>query len=193
MFSAQFLHDFVDTVKQINPITIEEAVSAIKETRELGGKLFILGAGGSAATASHAVNDFRKICGVEAYAPTDNVSELTARTNDEGWESVFMPWLTISHLSERDSVLFLSVGGGDIENNVSINLVNAALIARERGAVTIAIVGRYGGELGKIVTHTILVPNLYPAFVTPITEAMHAVILHSMVSNPLLKINDTKW
>jgi D-sedoheptulose 7-phosphate isomerase len=158
-----------------------------------GGRVFFLGVGGSAANCSHAVNDFRKIVGLECYAPTDNVAELTARTNDEGWESVFAEWLKVSKLSARDAVFILSVGGGDVERNISANLVRAIQLAREVGAKVTGVVGRDGGFTARAADACIIVPTVNSATITPHTEAFQALIWHLLVSHPLLKQNPTKW
>ncbi|HTT55593.1 MAG TPA: SIS domain-containing protein, partial [Opitutaceae bacterium] len=158
-----------------------------------GGRLFILGVGGSAANASHAVNDFRKIAGLECYAPTDNVSELTARTNDEGWPSVFVEWLRGSRLSARDALLIFSVGGGNLEKNVSPNLVLALQLAKQVGAHVIGVVGKDGGYTAKVADARVIVPVVNPNNVTPHSEAFQAVIWHLFVSHPDLKVNQTKW
>ncbi len=161
--------------------------------RERGGRLFILGVGGSAANASHAVNDFRKIAGLECYAPTDNVSELTARTNDEGWSTVFAEWLKGSRLNEKDALLILSVGGGNLEKNVSPNLVAALQLAKERGASVLGIVGRDGGYTAKVADVAIIIPTVNPNNTTPHSEAFQAVVWHLFVSHPKLKVAQTKW
>ena len=161
--------------------------------RERGGRLFILGVGGSAANASHAVNDFRKICGFECYAPTDNVSELTARTNDEGWATVFSEWLKGSRLNAKDALLIFSVGGGNLEKNVSPNLVSAIQLAKQAGAAVIGIVGRDGGYTAKEATACVIIPTVNAEHVTPHSEAFQAVVWHLFVSHPKLKVNRTKW
>jgi D-sedoheptulose 7-phosphate isomerase len=161
--------------------------------RSTGGRLFILGVGGSAANASHAVNDFRKIAGIEAYAPTDNVSELTARTNDEGWATVFEGWLKTSKLHARDAVLVFSVGGGDVERNVSPNLVAALKLAKTVGAKIIGVVGRDGGYTAKVADVCVLIPAVNPVHVTPHSEAFQAVVWHLLVSHPAVKVEQTKW
>jgi D-sedoheptulose 7-phosphate isomerase len=161
--------------------------------RERGGRLFILGVGGSAANASHAVNDFRKICGFECYAPTDNVSELTARTNDDGWASVFVEWLKGSRLSGRDGLLIFSVGGGNLEKNVSPNLVSAIQLAQQTGASVVGVVGRDGGYTAKAASACVIVPTVNPDHVTPLSEAFQAVVWHLLVSHPKLKTGKTKW
>ena len=163
------------------------------ETRARGGRLFVLGVGGSAANASHAVNDFRKIAGLEAYAPTDNVSELTARTNDDGWASVFVEWLRVSRLRAEDAVLVLSVGGGDMEKSVSPNLVVALMYAKQVGARVVGVVGRNGGYTAQVADACVIIPTVDPARVTPHTEGFQAIVWHLLVSHPLLKATDTKW
>ena len=172
---------------------IERMVDALADVRSNGGRLFFIGAGGSAGNCGHAVNDFRKLCGFEAYAPTDNVSELTARTNDEGWETVFAAWLATSRLSERDGVFVFSVGGGDLGRNVSPNIVRALDLAKARGAKIFGVVGRDGGYTKKVGDHVIVIPTVDPALVTPHTEAFHAVLWHCLVSHPKLQQNATKW
>ena len=172
---------------------IEALVAALVELRGRGGRLFVLGVGGSAANASHAVNDFRKLCGIEAYAPTDNVSELTARVNDEGWESVFAAWLRVSRLGPRDMVLVFSVGGGDLERNISPNLVRALQHAKEVGAAVAGVVGRDGGYTRRVADVCVVVPPLNPATVTPHAEAFQAVVWHLVVSHPALQANPMKW
>src|ERR1700674_5153115 len=192
-YSEQHLRETAQIVSQLDPALCEKAVELLAAVRERGGRLFILGVGGSAANASHAVNDFRKIAGIECYAPTDNVSELTARTNDEGWSTVFAEWLKGSHLNERDALLILSVGGGDLERNVSPNLVAALALARERGASVLGIVGRDGGHTARVADVTILIPTVNPNNTTPHSEAFQAVVWHLLVSHPKLKVTPTKW
>ena len=192
-YSEQHLRETADLVAKLDPKVCEDAVRLLVKIRERGGRLFILGVGGSAANASHAVNDFRKIAGLECYAPTDNVSELTARTNDEGWASVFGEWLKGSHLNEKDGLLILSVGGGNLEKNVSPNLVAALQWAREKGSAILGIVGRDGGYTAKVADVTVLVPTVNPANTTPHSEAFQAVIWHLFVSHPDLKVAETKW
>jgi D-sedoheptulose 7-phosphate isomerase len=172
---------------------IDNVAIILNQTRKEKGRLFILGVGGSAANASHAVNDFRKICEIEAYAPTDNVSELTARTNDEGWNTSFIEWLRESNLKIYDTVLVLSVGGGDVEKNVSPNLIKAIDFASSRHAYVIGIVGRDGGYTAKTADVCIKIPTVNAGRVTPHTEAFQAVIWHLLVSHPLLKQTQTKW
>jgi D-sedoheptulose 7-phosphate isomerase len=192
-FVEQYLSEVSRIVDQLDRGAIERAVEILAACRTRGGRLFVLGVGGSAANASHAVNDFRKIAGIEAYAPTDNVSELTARTNDEGWGTVFRGWLTVSRLGPADTLLILSVGGGNIERNVSPNLVAALEYARERSATVIGIVGRDGGYTASAADACVLIPPVNPDTVTPHTEAFQAIIWHLMVSHPKLKVSQTRW
>lgn len=192
-FINNYFAEATSIINQLNLNQIHNAINLLKETRKQDGRLFILGVGGSAANASHAVNDFRKIVGIEAYAPTDNVSELTARTNDEGWSTIFSKWLEVSKLKSKDSLMVLSVGGGNLEKNVSPNLVNALQYGKEIGAKIIGIVGRDGGYTAKVADACIIVPTPNPANTTPHTEAFQAVIWHLMVSHPDLKAAETKW
>ena len=192
-FTDQFLDEASAVIRDLDRLAIEGLVDALASTRARGGRLFILGVGGSAANASHAVNDFRKLVGMEAYAPTDNVSELTARTNDEGWQSVFAAWLGTSRLRAADMVLVLSVGGGDLEKNVSPNLVAAVEYAKQVGATVAGIVGRDGGYTAKVADACVVVPTVNAAHVTPHTEAFQAVVWHLLVSHPKLKAASTKW
>ncbi len=192
-YSEQHLRETSEIVSQLDPAFCEKAVELLVAVRQRGGRLFILGVGGSAANASHAVNDFRKLAGIEAYAPTDNVSELTARTNDEGWASVFAEWLQGSRLNEKDAVLVLSVGGGSLERNVSPNLVSALKLATERGSTILGIVGRDGGYTAQVADVAIVIPKVNPANITPHTEAFQAVVWHLWISHPALKVAETKW
>ena len=192
-YSAQHLQETAAIVAQLKPDDCERCVRELVELRTRGGRLFILGVGGSAANASHAVNDFRKIAGLECYAPTDNVSELTARTNDEGWATVFAEWLRGSRLNKNDALLVFSVGGGNLEKNVSPNLVLALQLAKEVGARVIGIVGKDGGYTAKVADAVVIVPTVNPANITPHSEAFQAVIWHLFVSHPDLKVNQTKW
>jgi len=192
-YSKQHIGEAISILGQLDVDIIEKAVTLLASTRERGGRLFILGVGGSAGNASHAVNDFRKICGFEAYAPTDNVSELTARTNDEGWSTVFSEWLRGSRLRKEDALLILSVGGGNLEKNVSPNLVEALKLAKERGATVIGIVGKNGGYTAQVADAAIIVPTVNPATITPHSEAFQAVVWHLFVSHPALKVRETKW
>ena len=183
-YSSQHLHETAEVVSKIDPALCERAVELLAAVRERGGRLFILGVGGSAANASHAVNDFRKIAGMECYAPTDNVSELTARTNDEGWASVFVEWLRGSRLNEKDGLLVFSVGGGNLEKNVSPNLVSALALAKERGSAIIGIVGRDGGYTATVADVAIIIATVNPENTTPHAEAFQAVVWHLFVSHP---------
>jgi len=192
-YSKQHLAEASKIIELIDDSMIEKMVGIIATTRENNGRLFFLGVGGSAANASHAVNDFRKIVGIEAYAPTDNVSELTARTNDEGWDTIFSEWLKISKLNYNDSLFILSVGGGNIEKNISPNLVKAIQLAKERGSKIVGIVGRDGGYTAKIADAAVIVPTVNTESITPHSEAFQAVIWHLLVSHPLLKAKQTKW
>jgi len=179
--------------KNINREAIEKAMELILKTRNEGGRLFILGVGGSAGNAGHAVNDFRKLVGLESYAPTDNISELTARTNDDGWESVFVNWLIGSKLKSNDCLLVLSVGGGNEEKGVSVNIVNALKYAKQVGAKILGIVGRDGGYTAKVADVAMLVPTVNPDMVTPLAESYQAIIWHLMVSSPDLRVQEAKW
>ncbi|MGA7694200.1 MAG: HAD-IIIA family hydrolase [Candidatus Sulfotelmatobacter sp.] len=192
-FAREFLAEATEIIARLDLASIEKAAGLLVSTRAAGGRLFILGVGGSAANASHAVNDFRKIAGIEAYAPTDNVSELTARTNDEGWSSIFDSWLRTSRLRANDLLLILSVGGGNVEQNVSPNLVAALKYAKSVGAKIIGIVGRDGGYTAKVADACVLIPTVNPAHITPHTEAFQAVIWHLLVSHPAVKMQATKW
>ncbi len=192
-FSRSYLEETVDIVRRIDPASIDRLAEGLASVRDRGGRLFIVGVGGSAGHASHAVNDFRKICQFEAYTPTDNVSELTARVNDEGWESSFAEWLKISRLGERDAVLVFSVGGGNVEKNVSVNLVRAIDEARCRGAKVFGIVGKDGGYTNKVADACVVIPTASPERITPHTEGLCAVVWHLLVSHPALKAAQTKW
>ena len=192
-FTQQFLDEVGEIVKRIDTKAVDRLVALLARTRGGGGRLFILGVGGSAGNASHAVNDFRKITGIEAYAPTDNVSELTARTNDEGWPTVFERWLRVSRLRADDMLLILSVGGGNLEKQVSPNLVEALKYAQAAGAKIGGIVGRDGGYTAQVADACVLVPVVNAAHITPHSEAFQAVIWHLLVSHPDLKREQTKW
>jgi D-sedoheptulose 7-phosphate isomerase len=192
-FARQFLDEVHQVVSQLDVNAIEKVVDELASVRERGGRLFILGVGGSAANASHAVNDFRKICGFECYAPTDNVSELTARTNDDGWASIFAEWLKGSRLNARDGLLIFSVGGGNLEKNVSPNLVSALQLAKQVGASVVGVVGRDGGFTAKSANACVIVPTVNSEHVTPHSEAFQAVVWHLFVSHPKLKVGKTKW
>jgi D-sedoheptulose 7-phosphate isomerase len=192
-FASKFIDEAIEVLRAVDCQQIDEMVNELVELRSRGGRLFILGVGGSAGHASHAVNDFRKLCGIEAYAPTDNVSELTARTNDEGWDTTFSGWLKVSRLSESDALLIFSVGGGNLEKNVSPNLVRALQLAQEQRAAILGIVGRDGGHTAKVAAAAVVVPPLFADRITPHTEGLAAVIWHLIVSHPSLQINATKW
>ena len=192
-FTQQFLEEAGQVVKKIDTQAVDRLVALLATTRAAGGRLFILGVGGSAGNASHAVNDFRKITGIEAYAPTDNVSELTARTNDEGWSTVFERWLRVSRLRADDMLLIFSVGGGNLEKQVSPNLVEALKYARSVGAKIGGIVGRDGGYTAQVADAYVLIPVVNAAHITPHSEAFQAVVWHLLVSHPDLKQEQTKW
>lgn len=191
--SFDFLNYCKETIHQLRPGIIDAMASELASIRNRKGRLFILGVGGSAATASHAANDFRKLCGLEAYAPTDNVSELTARTNDEGWETVFEEYLKISNLRAEDGILIISVGGGDLEKNVSACLIKALDLAKSVSATTLGIVGRDGGHTAKVADLCVIIPVVSEDFVTPLAESFHGVICHCLASHPALKAKAAKW
>lgn len=192
-FTSHFLDESIAIISQLNPPAIERLALKLASVRDKGGRLFLLGVGGSAGSASHATNDFRKLCAFEAYCPTDNVSELTARTNDEGFETVFAEYLKGSHLNDKDALLVFSVGGGNLEKNVSANLVRAIQYAKEVGATITGVVGRDGGYTAKAADECVIVPVVNPEHVTPHTEAFHGVIWHLLVTHPALKAAATKW
>ena len=192
-YSEEHLRETAEVVSKLDAALCEKAVKLLSTVRARGGRLFILGVGGSAANASHAVNDFRKIAGLECYAPTDNVSELTARTNDEGWASVFEAWLGVSRLKPEDTLLVFSVGGGNLEKNVSPNLVSAINYAKQVGAKVLGIVSRDGGHTARVADACVIVPTVNPETVTPHAEAFQAVIWHLLVSHPKIKMQQTKW
>lgn len=192
-FTQQFLAEAGEIITKLDTAAIDKVVYALADVRQRGGRLFILGVGGSASNAAHAVNDFRKIAGIETYSPTDNVSELTARTNDEGWETVFAEWLKGSRLNSKDAILVLSVGGGDLERNVSPNLVRAIQHAKAVGATVCGIVGRDGGYTAKVADACVIVPTVNAAHVTPHAEAFQAVVWHLFVTHPAIKVAATKW
>lgn len=192
-FTQRFLEESIAVAQGLDQSEIEKLARLLKATRESGGRLFILGVGGSAGNASHATNDFRKIAGIETYAPTDNVSELTARTNDEGWHTVFESWLRTSRLRPEDMVLIFSVGGGNLEKNVSPNLVSALQFAKSVGARIGGIVGRDGGYTATVADACVIVPTVNPDHVTPHSEAFQAIVWHLLVSHPDVKQTQTKW
>ena len=192
-FSSDFLDETVSILADLDREKIEQVAQTVRGVRDNGGRLFILGVGGSAGHAGHAVNDFRKICGVECYAPTDNVSELTARANDEGWDTIFSEWLKVSRLGSKDALLIFSVGGGDAEKNVSPNLVKAIDLARERGAKVCGVVGRDGGYTARAGDAVVVIPPKFGDRITPHTEGLCAVVWHLLVSHPLLQMKTTMW
>lgn len=192
-FVQQYLSETAEIIRRLDVAAIENAAQALARARDGGGRLFILGVGGGAGHAGHAVNDFRKLCAFEAYAPTDNVSELTARTNDEGWDTTFEAWLRTSRIADRDAVLVMSVGGGSPERQVSMNIVKGLQVAKAAGATIVGIVGRDGGYAKTVATACVVVPIVNPDHVTPHTEAMQAVVWHLLVTHPALKKNQTKW
>jgi len=192
-YTQRHFHEAANIISGMDVSSIENMADLLADIKKDGGRIFFLGVGGSAGNCSHAVNDFRKIAGIESYAPTDNVSELTARTNDEGWATVFAEWLKGSRLSSKDAVFVLSVGGGDLEKNISPNLVKALELAKMVGAKIAGIVGRDGGYTAKIADSCVIVPTVNAETITPHTEAFQSVILHLLVSHPKLKANQTKW
>jgi D-sedoheptulose 7-phosphate isomerase len=192
-FFAEYLAETQRVIGAFDVAAAERVAEELAQLRGRGGRLFVLGVGGSAGNASHAVNDFRKIVGIEAYAPTDNVSELTARTNDEGWASVFEEWLKVSRLQQRDAVLVFSVGGGDEARNVSPNLVRALNYAKQVGATVLGVVGRDGGYTARVADACVVIPTVNAQRVTPHTEGFTAVVWHGLVTHPKLKSAQTKW
>jgi D-sedoheptulose 7-phosphate isomerase len=192
-FSEEHLREVNDIINKISPAKIESVIDQLVGLKQRNGRLFVLGVGGSAANASHAVNDFRKLAGIEAYAPTDNIAEITARTNDEGWHTVFKEWLKISKLTPQDCLFILSVGGGNAELNVSTNLIEAIQYAKKIGSGIIGIVGRDGGFTAQNTNDCIIIPTVNPESVTPHAESFQTIIWHLMVSHPKLKKNSTKW
>jgi len=192
-YISSFLDDAIIIIKKIDRTQIQKMSLILQETRKNGGRLFILGVGGGAGHASHAVNDFRKIAGIESYAPTDNVSELTARVNDDGWDTVFVNWLKGSRLSAKDCIFVFSVGGGNAEKNVSVNLVNALRYAKENDAKIIGVVGRDGGYTAKVADACVIIPTVNDKTVTPQTEAFQAVVWHLIVSSPAMQKFEMKW
>jgi D-sedoheptulose 7-phosphate isomerase len=193
MHANTFFKEVVEIAQQIDLNAIETLAHELKELRDRNGRLFILGVGGSAGNCSHAVNDFRKLCGIEAYAPVDNVSELTARTNDEGWDTIFSGWLKVSKANKNDAVLVFSVGGGNLEKNVSPNIVQGLKLAKERGLKIFGVVGRDGGYTKQVGDCVIVVPTVDTGRVTPHAEAFQGVVWHCLVSHPVLQQMATKW
>ena len=192
-YAKQHLNEAVEIIGRLDVAAIETMASMLARLRSDGGRLFFLGVGGSAGNCSHAVNDFRKIVGIEAYAPTDNVSELTARTNDEGWASIFVEWLKVSRLKSTDMLFVLSVGGGSLEKNISPNLVSALQYAKQIGAKVLGVVGRDGGYTATVADACVIIPTVNPDTITPHAEAFQAVLWHLLVSHPVLKQHQTKW
>jgi D-sedoheptulose 7-phosphate isomerase len=192
-YAQQHLNEAKEIINHINIDAIEKVVDLLATVKKDQGRIFFLGVGGSAGNCSHAVNDFRKIVEIESYAPTDNVSELTARTNDEGWATIFEPWLKLSKLNPKDAVFIFSVGGGNLEKNISPNLVNALKYAKQVGAKITGVVGRDGGYTAQVADACVIVPTVNPENITPHSEAFQAVIWHLLVSHPKLKENQTKW
>ncbi len=192
-YSQQHLNESIEILKQIDSTQVERMADLLAVVKNDGGRIFFLGVGGSAGNCSHAVNDFRKIVGIESYAPTDNVCELTARTNDEGWASVFVEWLKVSKLLPQDAVFIFSVGGGNLQKNVSPNLVEALKYAKGVGSKITGVVGRDGGYTAEVADACLVIPTVNPNTVTPHSEAFQAVIWHLLVSHPKLKVNQTKW
>ena len=192
-FTKQHLAEVAEIANKIDDSSIEKMAKIINQVRSNGGRLFFLGVGGSAGNASHAVNDFRKIVGIEAYAPTDNVSELTARTNDEGWDSIFSEWLKVSKLNHNDAIFILSVGGGNLEKNISPNLVKALQLAKSVNANILGIVGKKEGYTTQVADAVCVIPIVNEEKITPHSEAFQSIVWHLLVSHPLLKMNQTKW
>jgi len=192
-YAAQHMKEAVEIIQKMDVAAIEKVADLLATVKADGGRIFFLGVGGSAGNCSHAVNDFRKIVGIESYAPTDNVSELTARTNDEGWASVFVEWLKVSKLQAKDVLFIFSVGGGNLEKNISPNLVEAIKLAKSIGAKVTGVVGRDGGYTAQAADACVIVPTVNPETITPHSEAFQAVVWHLLVSHPKLKVNQTKW
>jgi D-sedoheptulose 7-phosphate isomerase len=192
-YAQQHINEAISILDTLDVEAVEKMANLLATVKADQGRLFFLGVGGSAGNCSHAVNDFRKIVGIESYAPTDNVSELTARTNDEGWSTIFVEWLKISHLGSKDALFILSVGGGDLEKNISPNLVEALKFAKTVGAKVTGVVGRDGGYTAKVADVCVVIPSVNPETITPHSEAFQAVIWHLLVSHPTLKANATKW
>jgi D-sedoheptulose 7-phosphate isomerase len=192
-YAAAHLKEAVQIIGKLDIATIEKMADILAQVKLESGRIFFLGVGGSAGNCSHAVNDFRKIVGLESYAPTDNVSELTARTNDEGWATIFKEWLKVSRLTPRDCLFILSVGGGNLEKNISPNLVEALRYAKSIGSKVLGVVGRDGGYTATVADACVIIPTVNPETITPHSEAFQAVIWHLLVSHPKLKLNQTKW
>ena len=193
MHTQIYFREVAKVAEAIDKAAIERLTQELVALRERQGRLFLLGVGGSAGNCTHAVNDFRKLCGIEAYSPVDNVSELTARTNDEGWDTVFAGWLEVSRLGPKDALLIFSVGGGDVARNISVNLIKAIDLAKSRGAKVFGIVGRDSGYTATAGDTVVVIPQVNPAWVTPLSEAFQAVVWHCLVSHPKLQVRQTKW
>ena len=192
-YAQLHLNESIEIIQKIDVASIEKMADLLVTVKKDGGRIFFLGVGGSAGNCSHAVNDFRKIVGIESYAPTDNVSELTARTNDEGWPTIFVEWLKISKLSPKDMIFIFSVGGGNLEKNISPNLVEALKLAKSIGSKVVGVVGRDGGYTAQVADACVIIPTVNSENVTPHSEAFQAVVWHLLVSHPKLKANQTKW
>jgi D-sedoheptulose 7-phosphate isomerase len=192
-YAQQHLNESIEIIQKIDVASIEKMADLLATVKEDGGRIFFLGVGGSAGNCSHAVNDFRKIVGIESYAPTDNVSELTARTNDEGWRTIFVEWLKISKLSPKDMIFIFSVGGGNLEKNISPNLVEALKLAKSVGSKVVGVVGRDGGYTAQVADACVIIPTVNSENITPHSEAFQGVVWHLLVSHPKLKANQTKW
>ncbi len=192
-YTKQHLSEAINIINKIDSEKIEDIVKVIKEVKSKKGRIFFLGVGGSAGNCSHAVNDFRKIVGVESYAPTDNVSELTARTNDEGWDSIFVEWLKVSNLNKNDLIFVFSVGGGNVNKNISVNLVEALKYAKSIKCSIVGVVGKDGGYTASVANSCLIIPTVNDQTITPHTEAFQAVVWHLIVSHPELKSKETKW
>jgi len=193
MFATRYLQEAKQILDQIDTSQVEKMTVLLAELRQQGGRLFLIGVGGGAGHASHAVNDFRKIAGIESYSPSDNVSELTARTNDEGWETTYAAWLKVSRITSKDMLFVFSVGGGDAEKNISANIVNALKLAKETGSRIIGVVGRDGGYTAKVADACVIVPTVNKDYITPHTESFQALIWHLLVSDPRLQQMSNKW
>jgi D-sedoheptulose 7-phosphate isomerase len=192
-YAQEHIAEAIEIANQIDVSAIEKMADLLAEVKTQGGRIFFLGVGGSAGNCSHAVNDFRKIVGIESYAPTDNVSELTARTNDDGWATVFVEWLKVSRLQAKDALFIFSVGGGDVEKNISPNLVEALKYAKAVGAKVTGVVGRDGGYTAQMADACCIIPTVNTETITPHSEAFQAVVWHLLVSHPKLKVHQTKW
>ena len=192
-FTSEFIHESLKIIEKIDQNSIDQVINIISETRDKNGRIFFIGAGGSAANASHAVNDFRKLANIECYSPTDTVAELTARTNDEGWDSTFSGWLKVSKLNSKDLIFVFSVGGGDIEKNVSPNIVKAISLAKSVKSKIVGVIGRDGGYTKINADACILIPTENPKHVTPMTESLHVLMWHLIITHPKIAVNKTKW